>query len=674
MDPLQNIHQRIASLSPQQRAALAQQIRQQGVQPPLPSGPSSQRLIAYVVPGDRSAALNPAVLRDALKAHLPAYMVPTAIVPLTALPRMANGKIDVRALPDPPPTVASSEPATVPQTPIAITLAQIWQDVLGLAEIGIHDNFFELGGDSILSIQIVSRAREAGLRLAPNQLFEQPTIAELAAVVNRTPAVTATQGWVTGPVPLTPIQHWFFEQSMAAPHHWHQALLVELPVDVSSSAVASAIATLWSHHDALRLRFHQDASGWHQVNADVDSPPSVVLIDLSHLSIAEQRQAVAEHGSQLHARIDLTTGGLIQVAHFTRGSEQPSWLLLSLHHLIVDAVSWQILHRDLATLLTPSDHPPQLPAKTTAFQTWAAMLSTQAAVRQSEASFWLDQVEAAVMPLPYDYPDAPPPIEATAQTVTVALDAADTHALLQSVPAVYNTQINDVLLTALAHTLWQWGKATSDSIRIEVEAHGREAIAPGIDVSRTLGWFTTTYPVRLQLGDRASFNAAENMDYSASLKAIKEQLRQVPDRGIGYGLLRYRGEDSIRQRLAAAADSEVLFNYLGQRDRTGETVLRVVQDIAVGTLRAPHNRRGYRLEINAWVAAEQLQLNWTYDTQAHHAETITRLAHTYISILKAIIAHCTAAANGGFTPSDFPDADLSQAELDDFIGQLTQEV
>ncbi|MEL7314501.1 MAG: condensation domain-containing protein, partial [Cyanobacteria bacterium J06559_3] len=434
-------------------------------------------------------------------------------------------------------------------------------------------------------------------------------------------------------------------------------------------------ATLWHHHDALRLRFHQAADGWHQVNADVATPPQVVQIDVSHLDSAEQDQAIAAYGSDLHASLNLATSELMQIAHFMRGADQPSWLLLSLHHLIVDAVSWQILHSDLATLLAASDHTASLPAKTTAFQTWAATLVTQATVRQAEATFWLEQVESPTMLLPRDYPDAPPPTEAAARTIPVALDAVDTHALLQSVPAVYNTQINDVLLTALAHTLLQWGQTPSNSVRIDLEAHGREAIAPHMDVSRTVGWFTTTYPVQLQLSDRSPTIASEPIDYAVSLKAIKEQLRQIPERGIGYGMLRYLGNVSIRQRLAQARPSEVLFNYLGQRDRTRTaTPLRVMHDIPVGTLRSPLNRRGYRLEINAWIADEQLQLNWTYDKQMYRSETITTLANTYIRTLKTIIAHCTAADTAGFTPSDFPDVDLSQTELDDFIGQLTQEV
>ena len=691
MVPDKERYQRITALSPKQREALAQQLHQLGVlRHPELSSPT-QRLVAYVVPRSPDSPVDPTALRDCLKAKLPPYLVPAAIVPLSAVPRTANGKVDTQALPDPPSAKVSTDFSTVPWTATEATLAQIWSDVLGLEVIGIHDNFFELGGDSILSIQIVSKAREAGLQLTPNQLFEQPTVAELATVVNLQAPVTALQTPVTGPIPLTPIQHWFFEQAMVAPQHWHQAMLVELPLGLSVAAVTRAIATLWNHHDALRLQFHRTAMGWQQRGTDANTPPVLTQIDLSSWSPAEQIRAVAQPGSQLHAGFNLTTGGLMRAAYFNRGTHQPSWLLLSLHHLVVDAISWQILYNDLATVLTqpevqsatqselPQNQSPQhpvkeLPAKTTAFKTWAETLRTQAAVRQPEAPLWFDQVEPPVIALPQDTPEAHPSTEATTQTVTLALDPADTQALLQSVPAVYNTQINDVLLTALAQTLCQWAGAQSGSLRIEVEAHGREPIAPNLDVSRTVGWFTTTYPVRLQLSDRANSDISTANNWAAALKSIKEQLRQIPDRGIGYGLLRYLGDEPTRHRLAQAHPPEILFNYLGQRHLTPvDTAIRILPDIDMGTLRDPRNQRCYRLEINAWIANEQLQIQWRYDVQHYRSDTLTALAQQYLKALKALITHCTLTDSGSFTPSDFPDADLSQTELDDFITQLTQE-
>ncbi|MEM7065138.1 MAG: condensation domain-containing protein [Cyanobacteria bacterium P01_B01_bin.77] len=645
----QDLYQRVKAFSPRQRETLAQRLD-------LAASSHAARLVAYVVSADGKADNKKAsALRDRLKAKLPNYMVPAVIMPLAQMPRTANGKVDTKALPEPQLVGTMAGEFAAPRTPAEQILTQIWSEVLQLDTVGIHDNFFELGGDSILSIQIVSQAREAGLRLAPNQLFDHPTVAELAAAVNLTPAVMATQDLVTGEVSLTPIQHWFFEQEMEMPQHWHQAMLVELSDEASGDLIERALATLWTHHDALRMRFSHNQ----QLNADASQPPQLTQIDLTHLEDSEQAKAIADHGSRLHATMNLADGGLMGAVLFTRGPNQPNWLLLSLHHLIVDAVSWQILLDDLSVLLRET---PQLPEKTTSFQTWAETLNSQTTTQETELDFWITQSEQPAITLPRDFSATALLTEGTTQSATVTLSAEDTEALLKTVPAVYNTQINDALLTALAQTLLPWAGTPAGNVRVELEAHGREQIADGIDLSRTVGWFTTTYPVSLHV-DNAD-------DYIVTLKSVKEQLRQVPNRGIGYGILRYLGEDATRQRLSQTESSEVLFNYLGRQDLTTGG-LRVIPDIDVGTLRDSRNRRGYLLEINAWIAQDQLQINWRYDTQIHRSETLAKLANQYLSRLKSLIAQC-GDDSGGFTPSDFPDADLDQAALDDFLGQLEE--
>ncbi|MEO0869325.1 MAG: condensation domain-containing protein [Cyanobacteria bacterium J06642_11] len=528
----QDLKQRIMALSPSQRANLAQR---------LSPASTPQRLVAYIV--SKSATADTHSLKSLLKSRLPNYMVPAAIVTLETLPRTANGKIDVNALPAPQFSSAKHTEEQPPRTEIEATLIHIWQEVLKLDTIGIHDNFFELGGDSILSIQIVSRAREAGLRLAPNQLFESPTVVELATVVNGAPEVVATQALVTGQVPLTPIQQWFFEQKMAASHHWHQAMLVELP-NVKKDTLQAAINQLWHHHDALRMQFN----GHQQINADASQPPELIQLDLAHLGELEQQTAVANYGDGLHCHTNLTQGGLLQAALFNRGENQPPWLLLSAHHLIIDAVSWQILLEDLSKLLNGTS---QLVEKTTSFKTWAEILVNQTAVRQSEANFWFAQAERDSIQLPRDSSEMHTPIEGTAKTVIVSLGTGETQALLKTVPAVYNTQINDALLTALGQTLLQWVNLSTGTVRLDIEAHGREQIADGIDLSRTVGWFTTTYPV--------SFHIDTADSCVELLKSVKEQLRQVPHRGIGYGMLRYLSDATTRQRLSQSVPSEVSF-------------------------------------------------------------------------------------------------------------------
>ncbi len=664
------LKQRLSALSVQQRSTLAKKL-QNRAEASSSSASASQQLVAYVLPAEPTVAIDPSEIKAALKEQLPAYMMVSALVPLADFPRTANGKIDVNALPAPASPV-NTQTVSPPTTPEEKTLADIWRAVLGQPTVGIHDNFFELGGDSILSIQIVSKAREAGLRLAPNQLFEQPTVAELAAAVNAVPAVRAAQSVVSGPVPLTPIQRWFVEQKMAVPYHWHQARLFQLSADADIERVKSAIAMLWQHHDALRLRFTPEGQ---QTNADIEPAPTCLEIDISALDAAGQSAAIARHGSELHANLRSPDTPLMQAAYFNRGKAQSNWLLLSLHHWIVDTVSWQIIQNDLEKLLGATDPQAQsLPEKTTSFKQWAETLLAQANSRQAEASFWYEQVESSAIEIPGATAKTTPTESTTGEVVT-ALSEEHTQLLLQSVPAAYNTQINDVLLTALTKTLLQWVNKTAGSVLIALEAHGREAIAESVDLSRTVGWCTTTYPVRLSIEEAPNWGVA--------LKAVKEQLRQVPDRGIGYGLLRYltTGDETqaMRQRLAQAASPSVLFNYLGQYslgqyskgDGVAENAaLKLLPDVDVGVLRSPLNKRDYLLEINAVVSRGQLQCSWRYDETLYSAETIAHLAYQYLEALTALIAHCTGTEETGFTPSDFPDAGLTQAELDAFIAQL----
>ena len=688
-----DLYQRLLALSSNQRASIENQLKTKAKETSS-SNQLPQQLVAYVVPAGNvdASSLDTKALTNAVKAKLPNYMVPNVVVPLAKLPLNANGKIDISALPAPPKALVRGDSNAAPTTETESTLADIWCAVLRLESVGIDDNFFELGGDSILSIQIVSRAREAGLRLAPHQLFERPTIAELATVVNEAPETIATQTVVTGSVPLTPIQHWFTSQKMPAPYHWHQARVFKLPIGMEAAQVENAIAMLWQHHDALRLRFTHTDEGWRQVNTGVEQSPIVEWIDIGGLSNEEQKQAVAKHGSRLHQNLDGNLDGanshLMKVACFTRSETQPSWLMLSLHHWIVDGVSWQILQEDMERLLLGNA---DLPAKTTSYKAWAEALLSTVRERLSEADFWHAQFDTpAVSLFKQDAYAGPFKEDMMAERITYevekCLSEADTQSLLKSVPAAYNTQINDVLLTALTQALLQWKKLDSGCVFLEVEGHGREFIAEGIDLSRTVGWCTMTYPIRLRVENGS--------DCGSAIKSIKEQLRQVPGGGIGYGMLRYLATEKasgimqdisgnpLPLRFVDRKQPEVLFNYLGNvssgsadddAQQQIENKLNVLSDVDVGVLRAPQNPRSSGIEINAVVMSGRLQCSWRSDDYFVSVSDMEVLAELYLQQLKVIIEHCTGSQTGGFTPSDFPDADLNQGELDSFISQLTGE-
>ena len=544
-----------------------------------------------------------------------------------------------------------------PRTPTEEAIAEIWADVLKLERVSVHDNFFELGGDSILAIQIVARANQAGLLCTPQHLMQNQTIAELAPVVETAVSVKAEQGLITGEVPLTPIQHWFFEQGFPNVNHFNQAFMLEVSSDFKPELAEQAIQNLQVHHDALRLRFKQDdKSQWQQVNIREAELISFESIDLGQLALEEQKPAIESAASEMHASLDLREGPLMGSALLKLGGPS-NRLLIVIHHLVVDGVSWRILIDDLLTAYEQLNRGEiiRLPPKTTSFKDWSCRLTkyAQSEALASELDYWVSLSESELVSLPADYSSRKElNTVASTQKISVSLNDKQTRALLQDVPSAYNTQINDVLLTALAQAFTQW--TGSKSLLIDLEGHGREALFEDVDLSRTVGWFTTIFPVLLKL---------EQSDPGLMLKSIKEQLRNIPKKGIGYGVLRYLSQDpTVRQRLQNIPQPEVSFNYLGQFDSALSRPLRLSV--------AEESPCTHLLDIVGFVRNEKLQLEWTYSANVHKRSTVERLANGFIESLLSLIAHCQSPAVGGYTPSDFPAATLSQEKLDEILKQL----
>ncbi|PMB09046.1 non-ribosomal peptide synthetase [Fischerella thermalis CCMEE 5273] len=601
-------------------------------------------------------------LRNFVKEKLPEYMIPAAFVFLEVMPLTPNGKVNLQALPAPEqqtPEIASAFIA--PETTVEKQLATIWAQVLGREKVGIKDNFFALGGDSILSLQVVSKAREAGLKLTPKQIFQYQTIAELVAVVSTTETIIAVeQGIVTGTVPLTPIQHWFFARNLRFPHHYNQAVLLEPKQPLDITCLEKAVQGLLQHHDALRLRFVKGESGWQQVNADVDGVVPLVQRDFSALPQTQQKQVIADAANELQASLNLSEGPLLRVALFHLGCNQQR-LLIVIHHLAVDGVSWRILLEDLQRSYEQicCSQRIQLASKTTSFKQWAEQLQAyaQADAFKQELNYWQQELQQPIASLPVDFPGGENTM-AKAQIVSVALSPEETQALLQEVPQAYNTQINDVLLTALAQTFAQW--QGMDCLLVDLEAHGREAFSESIDLSRTVGWFTAVFPVVLKV--------SPNSHPGEALKTVKEQLRRIPNQGVGYGILRYLRGDEVAQVLQALPQAEVAFNYLGQFDQSlSSSSLFQFAPESSGRVYSPQETLPYLLEINGMVSAGQLRLEWSFSQQIYQSATVEKLAVGYIDALRSLITHCQSPDAGGFTPSDFAEFQQSQwnqADLD----------
>ena len=611
------------------------------------------RLVAYVVP--EGAFPGVSAVRGYLKERVPEYMVPAAVVVMERLPLTANGKVDRGALPAPEgvrPELATAYVA--PRTAVEEELARIWGEVLGLERVGVADNFFELGGDSILSIQIIARARQAGWQITPQQLFQQQTVGELAAVAVPLQAEAEAEAAVTGDVPLLPVQAWFFEQAFSEAHHFNQAVLLPLPPGTALGALRAALAAVAAHHDALRLRFSETATGWRGSCA-----ATAVAVceewDLTGMTGAVQAAAEQAAMARVQGSLDLAAGPLTRMAVLRRGAAGDR-LLWVVHHLAVDGVSWRILLEDLQTALGQGARGEAvvLPARTSSIRRWGERLQAYAQnAAGGDAAYWRGQ-QTTDAPLPRDL-DGGANTVAAERTLVVELDEEETRGLLQEVPALWHTQINDALLTALLETYAAWtGRA---ALRIDLEGHGREDLFAGVDVSRTVGWFTSIFPVWLHREGAG--------DLAATLRGVKEQLRAIPTRGLSYGVLRYLGPPQLREQLAGPR-AAISMNYLGQF-APGTRPAPLVTDAdaaATGPLRSPRAQRAYLLEINAAVLGGRLRVYWTYSTAYHTAATIERLAAGFLDTLRALIRLGQTVDSPRYTPSDFPHARLDQRNLD----------
>jgi amino acid adenylation domain-containing protein/non-ribosomal peptide synthase protein (TIGR01720 family) len=600
-----------------------------------------------------------------LGSRLPTYMIPHLYLGAEPWPLTANGKVDRAALAALARGRAAGERHAYrpPRTRAERVLAEIWTELLPVDRVGLDDSFFQLGGDSIVSLQVLGRAGRHGLRLTTRQIFDHPTLAALAAVaVDAAEAAPATQGLVTGPVPLTPIQRGFFATPDPAPQHY-DLLLSLRPLGVGEATLAGAVDALWRHHDALRLRFRTVDGAWVQENAGLDGPAPFTVLDFAALSNPARERALAAATGELAAGFDLATGPLARWAWLRLGDEPGGGRLLGLqHHLVADVVSLRILLEDLelACRQAMAGDPVVLPAKSTSFQRWAERLVEHAgsAELRGELASWLAVCRRATVPLPCDGPAGHATLGSSA-LCRQELDPHSTRALLQEVPRAYRTEIADVLLAALTLTLVGW---SGGPVLVDLEGHGREDLFADLDPTRTVGWFTSLYPVLLELPEGATVRQV--------LIGVKEELRRLPRHGIGYGLLRHLCPDaSVRQALAATPAAQVSFNYLGQLAAGGGVkggLFATAGD--PGTpLQGAGRTRPYLLEVNAWIAAGRLRVEWRYDRAAHRGSTVETLGARFLTELRTLIAHCRSQETAAATPSDFPLARLDQEQLERLI-------
>ncbi|MGW0548752.1 MupA/Atu3671 family FMN-dependent luciferase-like monooxygenase [Streptomyces altiplanensis] len=609
-------------------------------------GPSGeQRLAAYYTRVTGAAPSSAKELRDHLAARLPAALVPASLRELETLPLTPGGKADRSALlglfpgparetGGPPPAPATGhEPAPAGRAATEEALVKVFADVLGIDALGAHDDFFLHGGDSILAIRAVDRAGRRGLVITPSLLLRNPTAAGLAPHARAavpSPAGGPGAGPVTGVVPLTPIQRWFTGQNLPEPSHYNHAMLLEAPKPLRTDRLARVAQHLQTHHDALRTRLVEHSpGGWRQIvlTAEEAGPVPVDRIPLTGSGGPDDAAVVEAAGARLQAQLSLQDGPLMRLVHFDGLGKVPDRLLLIVHHLVVDGISGRTLPEDLwsAYLQEESGEPVVLPPRTASFQSWARALTDYAGspAVAAEADYWLGLPWQDTGRLPVDRVQAEDR-ETDERCLVVRLDPRRTHRLLHETTGSGRAHIDDVLLTALAGALERW--TGHRRTLLDLEGHGREDLF-GLDVSRTVGWFTALYPVLLPAGLGTA---------PADVARTGDVLRAVPHRGIGHGVLRYLSDDpDLRARLAALPQPEVIFNYLGRFDGSLGP-FRLLRD-PVGPDRGPAGRRSHRLMVSGAVEAGRLRLEWAYNHRVHRAETIRAVAEDFMSRLCEVI-------------------------------------
>jgi amino acid adenylation domain-containing protein/non-ribosomal peptide synthase protein (TIGR01720 family) len=622
----------------------------------IQTGSQEKGLAAYIVSDEPLSITD---LRAALRQTLPDYMVPASFTRLTELPTTPSGKVDRQALPAPElDRSALAHSFQPPRTAAEQVLAEIWSALLGVDKAGVQDDFFELGGDSIKAIQVVARAQQRGYRLAVRDLFEAPQLAALAARAG-TEAKRVSQVPVSGPVPLTPIQAWLLNAGQPQPHHYNQSVMICSEQRLNGEALQAVLEQLQIHHDALRTRFHTN-NGKLTQEIGSDCPLSFEVFDLrqSESAAADARDPQArlsEIAQQVHAGIDLEQGPLMHAALLRLEDEDR--LLLVVHHLVVDGVSWRILLDDLALgyQLHQSGEAICLPEKTDSYQAWAQAMhqAWQSDAFAQEEAYWRRVEEAASDPIPHDLEGDN--LYGSIERVSAQLDAETTSALVSRANRAYTTSVEDLLLVALARALRRhW---SLDRTLISLEGHGRHSLLEDLDLSRTVGWFTSLYPFHLELGDEDGIGE--------QIRFLKERLRQVPSRGIGYGVLRFLGRDA-----GSYPRPQLCFNYLGQFDDTaGDSGWRPTEDTLGEPVGAPNNRE-LELEVEAVVLGGRLRLTTAFSNRLHRRETIEILMSTLQEELATLLDHCLDRDQPELTPSDLTYRGLDLDELDRILTDI----
>lgn len=612
----------------------------------------NKQLYAYFV-SDRDVDVLYA--REYLAKHLPDYMIPSYIIRIESIPVNSNGKIDKKALPYHE-TVLSHADYQEPTNEVERKLAEIWEKVLEVKNVGTTHNFFTLGGDSIKALQVISHLHQYKLKLSIKDIFLYPTIRELA--VHATVSDTkANQGIVEGEVFLSPIQKWFFRQGFINKNYYSQSVLLMNMEEFEFTTLKRALEVIVRHHDALRMRYEYTEGYPKQINIGPGERDFILEnYEISNTTdIRIIKDFIEKNCTEMQRKINLERGPLLVAGLFK--TPEGDFLSIAIHHLVVDGVSWRILLEDLINVYYQLVNrlEMKLPEKTNSFMEWSAKLNEYANSEAviTERSYWNSLFHDGLKRVPASKRIECDVVKDT-HTLTFTLSKEDTLKLLKEVHRGYNTEISEILLIILGLSLKKW--CGDGRYAVMVEGHGRESLFEDIDISRTVGWFTSMFPVVLDM--------SKDVDLSSFIKYTKESLRAVPNKGIGYGILQYLSSEILQtEYLCSGIVPDISFNYLGQFDEkyqfegTGITLLETSLNMS------PDEHREHLLEINCGIKNGEFTLSLQYNSRVHQEIEAETFLDYYKSFLLDVIEHCTGKGETEMTPSDFAYKDFSIEEL-----------
>ncbi|WP_039074100.1 non-ribosomal peptide synthetase [Bacillus sp. MSP13] len=634
-------------------------------------------LRAYVM---TESALSTNTIRLELQNKLPMFMIPAFIEKLGSLPLSPNGKLDRKALPTPESKGGAVRSFRAPASKMEQILSDIWKEVLGTEKIGTADSFFELGGDSIKALQVSARLHRIGKQMAVKDLFNHPTIQELAAYI-RDSNTSSIQAPVVGDVQWSPVQKWFLSQDIKEKHHFNQSIMLHRGTPIQEDALRKTLRAITCHHDALRMVFTQNEQGkWGQYNRPLshsdDALYGLHIVDLQHTDCTDGNRAyepiIKHHVRDIQRKMDLKNGPLLQAGLFR--TADGDFLFLSAHHFVVDGISWRVLLEDLSLgyRQAAGGEDIKLPPKTSSFKAYAKKLSGYAESQHliKQLKYWRETEEYQTEALPFDQIDGPIANERKRSTISFTLNDKETAALLKDANSAYNTDTQDLLLASVILALRHWTKQSA--FKLSLESHGREDVLDGVDVSRTVGWFTAIYPLLVKLN--ADLPDSEEGIVHV-LKTTKDTLRRIPDKGFGYGVIKYLTPPD-KKDINFTGAPEISFNYLGQFENVSPTEAPEEEAFSFSSLGAGDDisttwNREQSLDISAIAAEGKLTVNMTYDNTRFQRKTIEQLSETCFQFLLQLIEHCQNKSETEKTISDFDDQELTEDALQEIADMLS---